>query len=942
MTAVDAETAPISPNSTDLNNVLWYIVYALTTMLGILAFVCIKQLWSKYRNRIQIRNVTPRNWTRRQSSLGTVTPFNPATTQSVITNENYAYFHSIDEFLASLDGSTDSNATEMSILLQFNVLVGAQYTETPHTHVVGMVGHKTYIADVTLRNWYVARKFCERRGYDLATFTPDEKVRFTQLLYGAGVPVNGWHYWTGGRDLAYNSKARGNDNVSRLENGYPVTDFVIRSYEDSQKACLAYNYLSTSLEIDLCIVGFYTLCEITKPINRTNDVSLGSKSELLNLGFLNGTTYFGDRVTRTWKESENFCQNHGMQLAVITNRKQIKFLMPKIHLIKYDGWYWVQRNDSLDEDIDDYGASELEFECPSLNLFDEYYFDHNCSHKHFTLCEILGEKTTNIPTGRSSFLVGLTISITLFIILYFLAMFLKFTFLVFISTIFLISSLTNAKATDSDEDSESDPEIIAYAKTLRKAIEDLSRKRNTIHDMVGDTSMKERIEISKEYNKLFDRNLEADFIDGPDPNFGNHMAGMFMSKAEFQASEIRRAITGYGTDEDSLSEILCCLKETELQSMKKAYNKKFKGDIESDIKEATSNYYQQLLLSLLNTARNDDESDADLRKTAVSEAVKKLNPRNPDLPVETTTKRPKLPKYISFKFNSNDEGDKILFVDIKSLVEVFSSSSFIVIRNAAQKYQTDTGHKLQATIHQSCTGDFKDLLINILEFSEDNMEFYARKIHTGLTRLPQSQKPLIRSLVMLPARDQKQLKKVLQFNAHVGAQYEETPHTIVIGNVGEKAFIVDETLRSWDSSLRFCEKRGFDFLTIAPEELDGYYQFMNVYDSQGFKWRYWLGAKDLEGNGNFTWVKTGTPVSGLEIHSWRPDDEDEQDFLSYDFESSKFYKNTNNPYYYTLCESTTPINSDITHKPTPESKSGLINLGSLDNITYFGDMVTRV
>ncbi|CAL8114474.1 unnamed protein product [Orchesella dallaii] len=111
---------PIIPESfgssahSDLHNVLWYIAYALYTILAILTFVCIKQLWSKYMNRVQIRNVTPRNWTRRQSSLGTVAPFNPE--ESVIINENYAYFHSMDDFLASLDDSTDSNATEMTIV----------------------------------------------------------------------------------------------------------------------------------------------------------------------------------------------------------------------------------------------------------------------------------------------------------------------------------------------------------------------------------------------------------------------------------------------------------------------------------------------------------------------------------------------------------------------------------------------------------------------------------------------------------------------------------------------------------------------------------------------------------------------------------------------------------------------------------------------------------
>ncbi|CAL8132492.1 unnamed protein product [Orchesella dallaii] len=42
-------------------------------------------------------------------------------------------------------------------------------------------------------------------------------------------------------------------------------------------------------------------------------------------------------------------------------------------------------------------------------------------------------------------------------------------------------------------------------------------------------------------------------------DLGNLMAGMFVSRAVFLAKDLRSAITGLGTDEDTLSEIMCCL-----------------------------------------------------------------------------------------------------------------------------------------------------------------------------------------------------------------------------------------------------------------------------------------------------------------------------------------------------------------------------------------------
>ncbi|CAL8112104.1 unnamed protein product [Orchesella dallaii] len=105
---------------------------------------------------------------------------------------------------------------------------------------------------------------------------------------------------------------------------------------------------------------------------------------------------------------------------------------------------------------------------------------------------------------------------------------------------------------------------------------------------------------SKAYNQKYAKELAKE-LEGKlgNKNLGNLMAVMFVFRAVFFLDkDLRSAMIGLRTDEDTLSVIMCCLSAFERKEIRKAYRLRFNTSLVKDIEEHTSSYYETLLLLL--------------------------------------------------------------------------------------------------------------------------------------------------------------------------------------------------------------------------------------------------------------------------------------------------------------------------------------------------------
>ncbi|KAM6904347.1 annexin A2 [Lycodopsis pacificus] len=75
---------------------------------------------------------------------------------------------------------------------------------------------------------------------------------------------------------------------------------------------------------------------------------------------------------------------------------------------------------------------------------------------------------------------------------------------------------------------------------------------------------------------------------------------LLMPSLQYEVYRLQQAMAGFGTDEETLLEILCTQSEAKLREISATYKQLFKKDLEKELKGETSGDFSKLLLALLN------------------------------------------------------------------------------------------------------------------------------------------------------------------------------------------------------------------------------------------------------------------------------------------------------------------------------------------------------
>ena len=71
------------------------------------------------------------------------------------------------------------------------------------------------------------------------------------------------------------------------------------------------------------------------------------------------------------------------------------------------------------------------------------------------------------------------------------------------------------------------------------------------------------------------------------------------------AMNLQFLFQGLGTDDDALVEILCSRTNSEIDAMKEEYERLYKTTMEKDVKSDTSGDYQNLMVSMITSVREE-------------------------------------------------------------------------------------------------------------------------------------------------------------------------------------------------------------------------------------------------------------------------------------------------------------------------------------------------
>lgn len=270
----------------------------------------------------------------------------------------------------------------------------------------------------------------------------------------------------------------------------------------------------------------------------------------------------------------------------------------------------------------------------------------------------------------------------------------------------------------------------ADAIVLRDAMKGWGTDEDKIIQITAFRSNQERQEILKEYKTSFGRDALEDLDDELGGNLCKTVLAMYLTPAAYDASEVHKAVSGVGTDDDALVEIIGSRTNQQLIELKKEYLLKYNSDIEKDVIGDTSGFYQNLLVALLQANR----------ETSNNLDVNKLNKDVKDL---------------------YESGENQLGTDEETFIRIFSLRSKEELKYIAYEYQKATNNSLTSIIDSEFSGNVRKLLQTILYAHTSPAEYFAERIKDACDGLGTNDNRLIRILVSRDEIDLKEIKKFM-------------------------------------------------------------------------------------------------------------------------------------------------------------------------------------
>lgn len=266
------------------------------------------------------------------------------------------------------------------------------------------------------------------------------------------------------------------------------------------------------------------------------------------------------------------------------------------------------------------------------------------------------------------------------------------------------------------------------ADALRKAMKGFGCDEKAIIAVCTGRTNAQRLEIVKAYKASYGRDLLADLKSELHGKFEDAMIALFTDPIEYDADELRKAMKGLGTNEDTLIEIIASRPPAILRQIKDKFNEKYKRDLEKDVKSETSGTLRKLLIALLQCSRSTNTQPNPEQCKAIAEEIYKA-------------------------------GEAKMGTDESVFNKYFCSLSPIELTYVARAYHQITGHTILQAIDKEFSGDSKKTLKTIVYATLSPSEYFATRVHDAVKGLGTKDHLLIRVIVSRSEIDMPQIKQ---------------------------------------------------------------------------------------------------------------------------------------------------------------------------------------
>nr|XP_048285789.1 annexin A1 [Myodes glareolus] len=266
---------------------------------------------------------------------------------------------------------------------------------------------------------------------------------------------------------------------------------------------------------------------------------------------------------------------------------------------------------------------------------------------------------------------------------------------------------------------------------LHKAIMVKGVDEATIIDILTKRTNAQRQQIKAAYLQETGKPLDETLRKALTGHLEEVVLALLKTPAQFDADELRAAMKGLGTDEDTLIEILASRSNKEIREINRVYSEELKRDLAKDITSDTSGDFRKALLSLAKGDRCDDlgvnQDLADTDARALYEA-----------------------------------GERRKGTDTNVFVTILTTRSYPHLRRVFQNYRKYSDHDMNKVLDLEMKGDIEKCLTAIVKCATSAPAFFAEKLYEAMKGAGTRHKTLIRIMVSRSEIDMNDIKAFYQ------------------------------------------------------------------------------------------------------------------------------------------------------------------------------------
>ncbi|KAM6954490.1 annexin A3a [Aplochiton taeniatus] len=268
----------------------------------------------------------------------------------------------------------------------------------------------------------------------------------------------------------------------------------------------------------------------------------------------------------------------------------------------------------------------------------------------------------------------------------------------------LVDSPTSLTATTGERGSvkpKADFKVGDDVAALRKAIEGLGTREETLIDILTHRSSLQKRLLCKAYLDATGRTLVEDLKGDTHGDLEDLLVALVTPPADYDCHEVIRAIKGVGTEESTLIEIFSSRSNQQIKVLSDAYLEETGRKLTLDLKNEVNGEFGAAIVML---AQGQREESSNVNNEKAKEDAKALY----------------------------SAGEKKWGTDEGKFIEVLCQRSIPQLRQTLVEYKNISGKTLQQSIEGEMSGDLENLLVAIVKCVKNVPAYLAERLYHSM------------------------------------------------------------------------------------------------------------------------------------------------------------------------------------------------------------------